>query len=414
MLRAAVRSAHTAAFRAGDDYEAAIKASYGINIYDTSELYAEVERRSSSTCGHIAAISCREGTINVYGGKLTGICYMGGKQSDGFPECFAIQMDTLNISGGGVVEARIKTASGQKDYRRSIAIGQYDGKTGTINFKGKGVLRTGVEMKNPNGGQRVIPESFNLLNNTCTRVTDLKMEDREVVYIEYTNVENGEIPAITVESGDLTLWLRNGKTYSFTKPIEVKSGATLNIFGFGTVNGLDVRGGGTVVFKCGTVTGGKEEKSLKMIVEGGNVNVDYAGQATDADGVKVWKQTYLIGNENASFSSVSRVSVRNGRSYSVYGTHPIDGRKVCLWMQSAEEPESLSAVPSGYSSSLTLKGQLGNPLWLTLFQSIATNERTLYVATSGMSVTIQPFVKAPTAEQMKDYKRRGGARGYRP
>ncbi len=450
-------------FSGGDDYEAAIKASYGINIYDTSELYAEVERRESSTYGHIAAISCREGTINVYGGKLTGICYMGGKQSDGFPECFAIQMDTLNISGGGVVEARIKTASGQKDYRRSIAIGQYDGKTGTINFKGKGVLRTGVEMKNPNGGQRVIPESFNLLNNTCTRVTDLKMEDKEVVYIEYTtseregiflhevggtthwsyykdsflektgylflfdlndaivsgkdynvysvsgsqtmipNVENGEIPAITVESGDLTLWLQNGKTYNFTKPIEVKSGATLNIFGFGTVNGLDVKGGGTVVFKCGTVTG-KMEKSLKMIVEGGNVNVDYAGQATDADGVKVWKQSYVLANEDSSFSSVSQVSVRNGRNYSVYGTYPIDGRKVCLWMQSAEELESLSAVPSGYSSSLTLKGQPGNPLWLTLFQSIATNERTLYVATSGMSVTIQPFAKAPTAEQMKDYK----------
>ena len=38
-------------FSGGDDYEAAIKASYGINIYDTSELYAEVERRESSTYG---------------------------------------------------------------------------------------------------------------------------------------------------------------------------------------------------------------------------------------------------------------------------------------------------------------------------------------------------------------------------
>lgn len=215
------------------------------------------------------------------------------------------------------------------------------------------------------------------------------------------NVENGEIPAITVESGELTLWLQNGKTYNFTKPIEVKSGATLNVFGFGTVNGLDVKGGGTVVFKSGTVTG-KMEKSLKMIVEGGNVNVDYDGQATDENGVKVWKQSYVLANEDSSFSSVSQVSVRNGRNYSVYGTYPIDGRKVYLWMQSAEELESLSAVPSGYSSSLTLQGQPGNPLWLTLFQTIDTNERTLYVATSGMSVTIQPFAKAPTAEQMKD------------
>lgn len=98
-------------------------------------------------------------------------------------------MGTLNISGGGVVEARIKTASGQKDYRRSITIGQYDGKTGTVNFKGKGVLRAGVEMKNPNGGQRVIPESFNLLNNTSGLTTDFVIDGGETVYLEYTAYE---------------------------------------------------------------------------------------------------------------------------------------------------------------------------------------------------------------------------------
>ena len=57
-------------------------------------------------------------------------------------------------------------------------------------------------------------------------------------------VESGEIPAITVEAGELTLWLRSGETYNFTKPIEVRSGATLKIFGEGIINGLDVRGGG--------------------------------------------------------------------------------------------------------------------------------------------------------------------------
>ena len=450
-------------YSGGMDHESAIIARQSISLYDTSELHADVERWSSSTKGYIAALSCPDGTVNVYGGKLTAVCHMGGKQSDKFPECFAIRAGTLNISGGGVVEALVRTASGQKHYRESITVGQYNSSTGTINFKGNGTLRAGVEMKNPNGGQRLYPERFNHLNNTVGYTSDLKLDGNEVIYIEYTSyeregiflhefgnnthwsyyrhpslernnylfffdlndaiiagtdyhvysvsgtqsmmpyVESGEIPAITVESGELTLWLKSDYTHNFTKPIEVKKGATLKIFGFGTANGLDIRGEGTVIFQSGTVTG-TVQKSLKMVVEGGNVNVEYDGQATDANGVKVWRQPYVLGNENASFTKVSQISVRNGRSYSVYGTYPIDGRKVFLWMQSAEELESLSAVPSGYSSSLTLKGNPGNPLWLTLFQSIATNERTLYAATRGMSVTIRPFASAPTAEQMKEYK----------
>ena len=309
-------------YSGGDDYQSAITASRSINLYDTSEIYAEVERRSNSTKGYISAISCREGTINVYGGKLTGICYMGGKQSDGFPECFAIRVGTLNISGGGVVEARVRTASGQTDYHRSITVGQYNGSTGTINFKGNGTLRVGVEMKNPNGGQRLYPERLNHLNNTVGYTSDMKMDGTEIIYLEYTAyeregiflhefgntihwsyyrhpslernrylfvfnlndaivpktddpvysvsgkqymipyVESGEIPAITVEAGELTLWLRSGETYSFTKPVEVRSGATLKIFGEGIINGLDVRGGGTVVFRSGTVTG-TVQKSIK-------------------------------------------------------------------------------------------------------------------------------------------------------
>jgi len=140
-----------------------------------------------------------------------------------------------------------------------------------------------------------------------------------------------------------------------------------------------------------------------MVVEGGNVNVDYDGQATDANGVKVWKQPYVLANTDSVFDRITQISVRGGRNYSAIGVYPIDGRKVYLWMQSPEELESLSAVPSGYSSSLTLRGQPGEPLWLTLFQTIGTNERTLYVATRGMSVTIRPFAHAPTAEQMREY-----------
>ncbi len=450
-------------YSGGNNDQAAITAFSSISLYDTSEIYAVAERRSSSTKSGIAAISCKYGTVNVHGGKLTAICYMGGNQADdGSVECFALQVDTLNISGGGVVEALVKTTSGQKDYRRSVTVGQFGSSSGTINFKGKGTLRTGVQMERPDGNQRILPEDFNLLNNTSgiynaltkdgyAKYIDFTAYERDGIYLhKFGNnthwsyyrhpslgrnnylfffdlndaiipktdyhvwsvsgtqsmmpyVESGEIPAITVESGELTLWLKSDYTHNFTKPIEVKKGATLKIYGFGTANGLDIRGEGTVIFQSGTVTG-KVQKSLKMIVEGGNVNVDYDGQATDANGVKVSKQSYVLGNEDASFTKVSQISVRNGRNYSVYGVYPIDGRKVYLWMQSPEELESLSAVPSGYSSSLTLKGNPGNPLWLTLFQSIATNERILYVATRGMSVTIRPFASAPTAEQMKEYK----------
>ena len=284
-------------YSGGADLEPAIIAKRSISLYDTSGIHAVVERWSSSTKGYIAALSCPDGTINVYGGKLTGICYMGGKQSDRFPECFAIRVGTLNISGGGVVEALVRTASGQKNYRSSTTVGQYNGSTGTINFKGNGVLRVGVEMENPSGGQRLYPERFNLLNNTSGLSTVLTKDgydryleftayEREGIFLhEFGNnihwlyyrhpspernsylfvfnlndaivpetdypvysvsgkqymipyVERGEIPAITVEAGELTLWLRSGETYNFTKPIEVRSGATLKIFGEGIINGL--------------------------------------------------------------------------------------------------------------------------------------------------------------------------------
>ena len=156
----------TCGYSGGADNESAITAKRSISLYDTSELYANVERWSSSTKGYIAALSCPDGTINVCGGKLTGICYMGGKASDRFPECFAIQAGTLNISGGGVVEALVKTASGQKDYRKSITVGQYNDSTGRINFKGGGVLRAGIQMKDPDKGDYVLKTPQTTVNSS--------------------------------------------------------------------------------------------------------------------------------------------------------------------------------------------------------------------------------------------------------
>ncbi len=452
----------TCGYGGGLKYDTPIHASTSINIYDTSEVYSVIERKSNTDAYRVSGIYC-DGTINVYGGKLTGVSYAQGKESStSAPASVGIQAETLNISGGGVVEAFIKQGSDQKSYLSSTGICDiYSGK-GTINFKGRGILRAGVEKSNPDSSQKLIPETLNTADGVTGIYTAVEKDgygkyleytayEREGIYLHkvgsgtywsyyskpmvalnyYTGTltlndliikntdlsihsvsgdhkldpytENGEIPAITVESGELLLEFSQGKTYNFTNPIEVKSGATLRIYGLGIVNGLDIRGSGTVDFMAGTITG-RIQRSLKVIVEGGSINVDYDGQATDAKGTKVWRQAYTLGNDGETFSAVMQISVKNDRLYFRPGIYPIDGKTVYLWMQSPEELESLSATPSGSSSQVTLKGQPGNPLWLTSSQSIEAYSRSLYTATPGMTVNIQPFTKAPTAEQMKDYK----------
>ena len=443
-------------------YNTPIHASKSIDIYDTSEVYSVIERDSNTDDYGISGIYC-DGTINVYGGKLTAISYaQGEKPTVSVPANVGINAETLNISGGGVVEAFVKQGSEQKSYLRSAGICYIFPSKGTINFKGSGVLRAGVEKANPDGIQRVIPGDPNLADGVAGITTAVSKDGYEK-YLEYAAygrdgiylrkvgsgtywsyynhptlainsysgtlnlndliikntdfsihsvsgdhkldpyTESGKIPAITVESGELLLEFSEGKTYNFTNPIEVKSGATLRIYGLGIVNGLDIRGGGTVDFMAGTITG-RIQRSLKVIVEGGSINVDYDGQATDAKGTKVWRQAYTLGGDGETFSTVTQISVKNDRLYFRPGIYPIDGKMVYLWMQSPEELESLSATPSGSSSQVTLKGQPGNPLWLTSSQSIKAYSRSLYTATPGMTVNIQPFANAPTAEQMKDYK----------
>lgn len=443
-------------------YNTPIHASKSIDIYDTSEVYSEIERDNDTDDYGISGIYC-DGTINVYGGKLTAISYAQGKKPTvSVPANVGINAETLNISGGGVVEAYVKQGSDQKNYLRSAGICYIYPSNGTINFKGSGVLRAGVEKSNPDGIQRVIPKDPNLADGIAGITTAVSKDGYEK-YLEYAAygrdgiylrkvgsgtywsyynhptlainsysgtlnlndliikntdlsihsvsgghkldpyTESGEIPAITVESGELLLEFSEGKTYNFTKPIEVKSGATLRIYGLGIVNGLDIRGEGTVDFMAGTIAG-KAQKSLKVIVEGGSINVDYDGQATDAKGTKVWRQAYTLGGDGETFSTVTQISVKNDRLYFRPGIYPINGKTVYLWMQSPEELESLSAMPSGSSPQVTLKGQPGNPLWLTSSQSIEAYSRSLYTATPEMTVNIQPFTKAPTAEQMKDYK----------
>ena len=148
-------------------YNTPIHASKSIDIYDTSEVYSVIERDSDTDDYGISGIYC-DGTINVYGGKLTAISYAQGKKPTvSVPANVGINAETLNISGGGVVEAYVKQGSDQKSYLRSAGICYIYPGNGTINFKGSGVLRAGVEKANPDGIQRVIPKDPNLADGVA-------------------------------------------------------------------------------------------------------------------------------------------------------------------------------------------------------------------------------------------------------
>ncbi len=90
----------TCGYGGGRTYNTPIYASSSINIYDTSEVYSEIERKSDTDDYCVSGIYC-DGTINVYGGKLTGISYAQGKKSrTSSPASVGIHAETLNISGG--------------------------------------------------------------------------------------------------------------------------------------------------------------------------------------------------------------------------------------------------------------------------------------------------------------------------
>ena len=79
----------TCGYGGGLMYNTPIHASKSIDIYDTSEVYSVIERKSNTEDYGISGIYC-DGTINVYGGKLTAISYAQGKESStSVPERFS-------------------------------------------------------------------------------------------------------------------------------------------------------------------------------------------------------------------------------------------------------------------------------------------------------------------------------------
>ena len=83
----------TCGYGGGLKYDTPIHASTSINIYDTSEVYSVIERKSNTDAYRVSGIYC-DGTINVYGGKLTGISYaQGEKSSTSAPASVGIQAE---------------------------------------------------------------------------------------------------------------------------------------------------------------------------------------------------------------------------------------------------------------------------------------------------------------------------------
>ena len=446
-------------FGGGRMYNTPIYAEKSINLYDSSEISSTMERNEKTDDYGISGIIC-SGTINVYGGKLSGVTYAQGKTPTiSRPACIGIDTKVLNVTGGGVVEAFVLQGSGQKSYLKSTGICYYYAGNGTVNVNGGSVVRAGVEKKNPDGSQVLLPKDFNVADGIYGYCTALTSNDYES-YCEHTafaqegafvrlngttkqlayyrnfrltasypsddvpalsaiipansgfglyvlsgthifdpRLSDGTVPEITVESGKLTLKLQGGKTYTMTKPVYLSAGTELVIEGDGIVTGLDVRGEGKVTFTSGTVTG-SVASGVEMIVNGGNLRIDYSGTVKNGNGNVVRARTYTLTNDK-TFSKVELVKMRE-REYGSAGIYPLDGKTLSLWTTSESEVLYARAALSDGKSVLTLNSQAGTPTLLAEGYGVKTNDIPLYLADSRGTV-LDPFATTPTAEQMADY-----------
>ena len=437
-----------------------IYAAKTINIYDSSEVNSTIERAEDATDEGVSGIYCG-GTINVYGGKLSGTSYAQGKKpSTSQPVSIGIRTSVLNVSGGGVVEAYVNQGSGQKSYLNSGGICERYAESGTINIKGSGIVRIGIEKKNPDG-ETPLYGNFNVADGLKGISTAIRSDNYER-YLEFTSYEHegvfvktevfskklsyyrnfipeftypsgdvpalsdviaagsgldfyvlsgihtfdprlsdGSVPAITVEEGMLTLKLQSGKTYTMTKPITLNENTILVIEGNGIITGLDIRGQGKVLFNGGTVTG-KVASTVETVVNGGNIDISYDGTVKDKYGYVVTKREYTVTSDK-TISSVNLIKLRS-RDYGSEGIYPTDGKKLYLWTTSEGEVLYANAVLSDGSTTLTLNSAAGNPLLLGEGYGIETTDLPLIVIANGDSTTINPFRTAPTEEQMKDYR----------
>lgn len=160
--------------------------------------------------------------------------------------------------------------------------------------------------------------------------------------------QNFEIPEMVVKKG-ATLKLKMSSSEEFTKPIRLEGG-TLEIAAYNlTVQGLDIRGYGTVIFNGGTVSG-NVEKSVKMVINSGNIDVPDNGNAVDENGKAIHKYTYQAYAED-KFSKPLQVKLITGNdNFTHYNLNApnfhtgANGEKLLyLWLDRSDRPLLLYA-----------------------------------------------------------------------
>lgn len=179
--------------------------------------------------------------------------------------------------------------------------------------------------------------------------------------------EDGNIQKIVVEGGTLNIRFSGGKKYHFTEPIEIKDNATITIDGDGIADGLNVTGTGKIKFNGGTVTG-SVYMPVNMIVDGGNINVNYYnsnGSSTSAynsNGQKVNRTTYTFSSDKV-FTKINLIRMRE-REYGSVGMYPLDGRTTSVWTIVNDEVVSARAT---YLDN-------GEPKTISLYRSYAITD----------------------------------------
>lgn len=173
---------------------------------------------------------------------------------------------------------------------------------------------------------------------------DLKLTAEPGSYTVDPMVNAGcAIPEMVVQSGaTLKLTMQRGENYTFTKPIWLEGG-NLEIDGTtANITGLDVRGTGTVTFNGGTVSG-TVEKTVKMVVKGGNIDVPDYGNAVDGNGNAVHKFVYTVETEERYTQPLQIKTMTKTGEYDTVSLNSglfhrgeNNERLLCLWLDRSD------------------------------------------------------------------------------
>ena len=422
--------------------------SIHITVSKNAHLFAEIERLDPPvTVEPICAIYAID-DINVLGGKITAICRDDGRL--GYKACYNVGIMArfeLNVDDGGEVNAYVYNVS-RKNYTGSVAIRGEMAPSRRVKFSGSGVIRAGVQMSPPEGidadtpplidcKQTIYPEyarvSYSDMNNrpkdfdvyqeiTVTAAEGIFLRDDKnglqwTYYSDFQNVggitkpdgtqdsiylsgkelreviANGPRLPVTIQSGKFYLNTASDDGKALTpSTIEIKKGAELVIFGEGKINDLNVIGEGKITFLGATVSG-KVDKTVTMVVDGGNINVDYEGAVTTSGGTPVSRFEYTLMSDETTFEQATYVILFDGRDYGSAGMYPFDGKRLYLWLGKNTDVRYVSAVQPGVENGFTLYPTSANACLLEKTEMPEISKRSYYVAVPGQDSEIIPFEK---------------------